>query len=264
MAMSNLTLRIITALILAAVVVTVLFALPGMPTLIFFSLFLLVGAWEWGGFCRSEIVQRCAYVAGALGIGAAALAAGEAGSQLLLIAPGWWVLTALVLWRLPIRYGPVLVAVTGYVVLLLAWLALFRLFSTPGGPWLFVWLVIIVAAADIGAYFTGKRFGRRKLAPGLSPGKTVEGLLGGLIAATLAALAGSALLGFTLSAAVFCGPLLAGVSVVGDLTVSAFKRNAGLKDTGRVLPGHGGILDRIDSLLAAAPFFVLILSFSRL
>ena len=260
--MSNLTLRIITAVILAAAVLTVVFAFPGQPTLIFFTAMLLIGAWEWAGFCGCGIVQRCAYAAVAIGIGAAALAAGgETGRLLLLAAPGWWLLTALVLWRLPIRYNPVLVALAGYVVLLLAWLALLALFSRASGPWLFVWLALIVAAADIGAYFTGKAFGRRKLAPELSPGKTLEGLAGGLLAATALAVAGSQVAGVPLWPALLWGPLLAAVSVVGDLTVSAFKRNAGLKDTGRILPGHGGIMDRVDSLVAAAPFFVVILSF---
>lgn len=269
--MSNLTLRIITAVVLAAVVLTVLFALPGTPTLVFFTALLLIGAWEWGGFVTADPVKRGLYILGAAGLGAGIIVLNGLPLPVLnaalgawaYIAMAWWLLVALVLYSRPIQYGDWLVAVAGYLCLLFAWLGLLLVFARPAGPWLFIWMVLIIAAADIGAYFTGKAVGRRKLAPELSPGKTLEGLVGGLLAATALAMAGSAVAGVAIWPAVIWGPLLAVVSVVGDLTVSAFKRNAGLKDTGRLLPGHGGIMDRIDSLVAAAPFFVVILSFLR-
>ncbi|NND54489.1 MAG: phosphatidate cytidylyltransferase [Gammaproteobacteria bacterium] len=268
--MSNLTLRIITAVIFAAVVLAVLLLLPGWPTLLFFTALLLIGVWEWSGFLKSGLLLRLVFVGSAIALGTAVL-----GSEVywagffspaawLQAAMVWWLVIGVILYAVPIRYSAVFVALAGLLCLLPAWLGLLGLFDGSDGPRLFVWLVCIVAAADIGAYFSGKRFGRRKLAPALSPGKTLEGLLGGLLAATLVACAGSALAGLPVWPALLWGPLVAAVSVVGDLTVSAFKRNAGLKDTGTVLPGHGGILDRIDSLLAAAPFFVVILSFLRL
>jgi phosphatidate cytidylyltransferase len=122
---------------------------------------------------------------------------------------------------------------------------------------LLLFLLVLTAAADVGAYFGGRHFGRRKLAPQVSPGKTWEGLMSGMLAASLAAAGGALLLDqpilpwFALCLAV------ALVSVVGDLVESMFKRRTGLKDSGHLLPGHGGVLDRIDSLTAAGPAFML-------
>ncbi|MEW6219324.1 MAG: phosphatidate cytidylyltransferase, partial [Thermodesulfobacteriota bacterium] len=123
-----------------------------------------------------------------------------------------------------------------------------------GGLWL-LYLSAITAASDSGAYFAGRRFGRHKLCPAVSPGKTVEGLAGGMVAG----LAAAALIGaLALPAASLAGLMawavpIAALGVVGDLTESILKRAAGVKDSGHLLPGHGGILDRVDSLLFAAP-----------
>jgi phosphatidate cytidylyltransferase len=118
-------------------------------------------------------------------------------------------------------------------------------------------MLIIVWAADIGAYFSGKRFGRVKLAPSISPGKTWEGVAGGLLAVLLLVVGRGYWAGSDLAVLVpFC-LAVAMISVVGDLTVSIFKRNAGVKDSGSLFPGHGGLLDRIDSVTAAAPLFAL-------
>jgi phosphatidate cytidylyltransferase len=119
------------------------------------------------------------------------------------------------------------------------------------------YLLLLVGAADIGAFFAGRTFGRLKLAPRVSPAKTWEGVLGGLAAAALVAAAGARL--FDLPRVAFLSLCLgvALISVVGDLTESMFKRHAGLKDSGSVFPGHGGVLDRIDSVTAAAPLFLL-------
>ena len=118
-------------------------------------------------------------------------------------------------------------------------------------------LLALVAAADIGAYFAGRRFGHTKLAPSVSPGKTWEGVIGGAIAVTLLSLAFASLMGLSKLGFVGIAGMVFVASVVGDLTESLFKRGAGLKDSGFILPGHGGLLDRIDSLTAAAPFYVL-------
>ena len=140
------------------------------------------------------------------------------------------------------------------LVLIPAWLALVRLHAQ--GPALMLFLLLLVVAADIGAYFAGRHFGRNKLAPRVSPGKTWEGVMGGVVGAAVVALVGVSI--FHVSAAPFIGLSLVTVlaSVVGDLTESLFKRHAGVKDSGSLLPGHGGVLDRVDSVTAAAPIFL--------
>jgi phosphatidate cytidylyltransferase len=119
---------------------------------------------------------------------------------------------------------------------------------------------LIVWAADTGAYFAGKTFGKQKLAPQISPGKTRAGLLGGLIAAPLIALLATSLMPMATierSELILLSLATALASVAGDLVISLHKRTSGCKDSGNLLPGHGGVLDRLDSLLAAGPFFAL-------
>jgi phosphatidate cytidylyltransferase len=127
----------------------------------------------------------------------------------------------------------------------------------PEGRVLLLFLLVLVAAADVGAYFGGRTLGRRKLAPRVSPNKTWEGLISGLVFAALVALAGAAMFGQRSLPWVGICVTVAVASVVGDLIESKFKRGAGLKDSGTLLPGHGGVLDRIDSHVAAAPIFLL-------
>jgi phosphatidate cytidylyltransferase len=111
-----------------------------------------------------------------------------------------------------------------------------------------------IAAADTGAYFAGRAFGRHKLSPALSPKKTVEGALGGALASMgISAALAPALTGLTPASALILGAALAGCSILGDLLISALKRYAGAKDTSRLLPGHGGVMDRFDSLVFAGP-----------
>ncbi len=146
----------------------------------------------------------------------------------------------------------------GYVAFVGAWLALVVLL-VAGGPWLILWVLIVVWAADIGAYFAGRQFGRRKLALLVSPGKTWEGALGG----TLLSLLLGSVMGVTVPALQTLAPepwqwaigslVIAIVSVFGDLFESALKRARGVKDSGGLFPGHGGMLDRVDSLIAALP-----------
>ena len=116
---------------------------------------------------------------------------------------------------------------------------------------LLLWVFIVTWSTDIGAYFTGRSFGRRKLAPTISPGKTIEGLLGGIAAATI--LGGAWVLAAGLGKALIaCAPLFGAAAQAGDLFESAMKRRAGVKDSGAWLPGHGGVLDRLDGLVPAA------------
>jgi phosphatidate cytidylyltransferase len=148
--------------------------------------------------------------------------------------------------------------VTALVSVTTGWFALCWLRIQVQGPWLILLLLLIVWAADTGAYFAGKAFGKRKLAPHISPGKTIAGLIGGLILATFVGWLAVQLipLPFISTVGILALSMITVlVSVGGDLMVSMHKRISGFKDSGNILPGHGGILDRIDSLLAAAPMF---------
>ena len=263
--------RIVTALILGGLLLVVLFALPPAATRAVFGLAFVGGAWEWAGFggWRSP-AARAAY---ALAIGAL-LALGWRYSAspahlltLLLAACAWWIAAFFWLALAPDRQMPALALLCGVPVLVPAFVALARIATGSGvvaGPVAVLWLLLLVFGADIGAYFVGRKFGRLKLAPRVSPSKTWEGLVGGMVA--VAGIAGCAAVALRqpLVAAIGFGCAVGLFSVVGDLTESMFKRAAGLKDSSRLLPGHGGILDRIDSVSAAAPLFALGLVGARL
>jgi phosphatidate cytidylyltransferase len=253
--------RILTALIIAPVVLVTLVVLPPVATWILLSALVLMGAWEWTAFPRFQDGRlRVLYlIAIALAMAASWHFSGsDSGLQVLLyVAAGWWLVAFVWITTYP-KATALLAILAGFLILVPAWTALARLsLAHEHGRLLVLLLLLLVIAADVGAYFAGRHLGRLKLAPKVSPGKTWEGVLGGLATATLVALIAS------WSLDVRTGPFLAlcaGVviaSVVGDLTESMFKRYAGLKDSGSFFPGHGGVLDRIDSITAAAPFFVL-------
>ena len=158
----------------------------------------------------------------------------------------------------PGRGGRIPAALAGLATLAPMWVAMERLYHHSGhGPMLIVFVFVLIWAADIGAYFVGRRFGRYKLAPRVSPNKTWEGVLGGLALGALVALAGQAWFGFDAAAFLPLCMAVILVSVVGDLTESLFKRQVGVKDSSGLLPGHGGVLDRIDSLTSAVPVWAL-------
>lgn len=254
--------RLLTALVLVAVLLVILLVLPGQVAVGILGLLILQGAWEWSAFLRtSSTAMRAGYVVvvGVLMI-LAWLAAldPEVLKVLLAVALLWWIVAFLWLSLRPGNVTPVSAAIAGLLVLIPAGVALGHLhLLDPSGPQWVIFLVILVSLADVGAFFAGRFFGRLKLAPRVSPGKTWEGLLGGLCLSMVTAWLGS--LWFAVPAGPFlalCAPVVL-VSVVGDLTESMFKRYAGLKDSGTLFPGHGGVLDRIDSLTAAAPLFLL-------
>jgi phosphatidate cytidylyltransferase len=257
--------RVITGCILGALLLAGIFLLPPLMAVLAFGAVFSIGAWEWAGFgALRSLASRAAYtlIIAMLLLAAWRLSADKAYLTLLLgAACVWWVIAFLWLSLVPAKHKPALVLICGVPVLVPAFIALSRLqVSSQGfahGPLLVLWLILMVCAADIGAYFAGRAFGRRKLAPRVSPGKTWEGAIGGLILVLLVSLLGASLFGLPLLQVMAFGCGIAVFSVIGDLTESMFKRAAALKDSGTLLPGHGGLLDRIDSVVAAAPLYAL-------
>jgi phosphatidate cytidylyltransferase len=178
----------------------------------------------------------------------------------------WWLVVLTWIARFPVGFDDThpprwLKAGAGLLVVPATIGAVALLHGSPDGAWRLLFAFVLVWAADIGAYFTGQALGRHKLAPAVSPGKTWEGVFGGLAWALLVAAAAGAWL-FRLEGGAWAPFLLLCVavvllSIVGDLGESLLKRQAGVKDSGTLLPGHGGMLDRIDSLLAALPALAL-------
>jgi phosphatidate cytidylyltransferase len=251
--------RIITGVIFGgALTAAVLF----LPTPIFAALFAalwLAGAWEWAGLARLASRERGIYAAVTAVAMAAAYALGAAATTpVLAIALVWWVVAFGALLSYPHKFPMSIVAAAGFAVLLPSWLLLGALHAAaPHGRGLAMLVLAIVWSADVGAYAAGRWLGRVKLAPAVSPGKTWEGVGGGLLLAAVVASGAAAVLGLPVGAMAALGIATALASVVGDLAVSMFKRNVGLKDSGALLPGHGGVMDRIDSLTAAIPVFTL-------
>jgi phosphatidate cytidylyltransferase len=254
--------RILTALVLAAVLIGVLLFGPAWSARSLFGLFIAAGAWEWSAFLGSAPrALRLAYVVlvALLSVCARVFLADTAGFTLLMeLSALWWMAALLWLLVAPQRVNAAAAAVAGVLALVPTWVALTRMVELwPHGAQWALFALTLAFAADTGAYFAGSAFGRVKLAPHVSPGKTWEGVIGGMLLASVVALAGSRWFGLAplrflpvcLAAAAF--------SVVGDLTESLFKRASGLKDSGHLFPGHGGALDRIDSVLACTPVFAL-------
>jgi phosphatidate cytidylyltransferase len=262
-----LRLRILSALVLVPLVVWALFAWTQPAFALLLGAFILVGAWEWATLSGiKKAITRLLYVS-VLGIaGAGLILAPSLTRPLLALALLFWLwvfvehvacreLSAGFLATSP---GKLL---AGFLVLLPAWMVPLTLRQLPDGKWLTLYLMVVVWGADTGAYFAGHRWGRHKLAPLISPGKTWEGVGGGLVTVLLVGLIagiyhwhfrGAELVVWMLLS--FC---TAFVSVLGDLFESRMKRIAGAKDSGTLIPGHGGVLDRIDAFTAAAPVFAL-------
>lgn len=259
---SGLRQRVLTALVLIAALAVVLFALPPAATLALVVVAFLVGGWEWSAFVApTRPAVRAAFVALlALGIAAAwPLSGTRSGMLALLVVAGlWWLLAVFWILRGPQRVGAVLAAVAGIASLVPVAVALGRLRLEPGqGAWVLLFALLVIMAADVGAYFAGHRFGRIKLAPSVSPGKTWEGVIGGLLFSLIIAIVGARLLGWPVAVVAPLAVGAAAFSVVGDLMESLMKRHSGLKDSGHLFPGHGGILDRFDSLTAGIPLLML-------
>lgn len=267
--------RIITAVILLAAVAGALFALPPSGfTLVAAAALLGIGGWEagrlagvraWPGFAAWLL---CLLLLGGGGIvlihsEPAAGVLFAASTLAWLAAPAWLMHPERGRTAAPGPQAPKLAA--GALVLVPAFVAAAWLQRLD--PWLVVFVILVIGAADIGAYFTGRTIGGPRLAPAISPGKTRSGAIGGLAAGTgIAAIAAGVLPGIPLAPLIAAGAglLLAAMSIVGDLFISLLKRHRGMKDASALLPGHGGLLDRADSLCAALPAFALMVWCARL
>ncbi|MCB1644507.1 MAG: phosphatidate cytidylyltransferase [Pseudomonadales bacterium] len=262
--------RIITALVLAPVVIGCVFFLPPAQFSVFVLMVLTIGAWEWANLAGLESAMRWVYTAGMGALLGASL--WLPGLPVMLLAVPFWMLAAWWVVSYPANQqfwsSQTARIIIGPLLLLPPLHGLIALKASPESSFLILLLFFLIWGADIGAYFSGKAFGNRKLAPQVSPGKSWAGVYGGLLTAILIAGAMTLWAGtpdlFTPAGALFllgCGVIVA-ISVLGDLTESMFKRFRGIKDSSGLLPGHGGILDRIDSLLSAAPWFALLLMLS--
>lgn len=270
--------RIITALVLGLAFLSLLLGLPPLWFSAFIAAVVLVGAWEWADLAGlSRAPARLAYVLLVLALLATAafylrLSPGDPSlasldpdrvRPLLVAGCAWWALALLwvqsypqsaLLWRhRSVR------AVMGLFVLLPTWVALTYVRGLEGGIYLVLLVMFIVACADVGGYFVGRAFGRHKLAPSVSPGKTWEGFAGGLAVNAVLAVLVWLVFGGHLGVLLLMVLPACLASVLGDLVESMAKRERGIKDSGVILPGHGGLLDRVDSLTAAAPVFALAL-----
>ncbi|MGQ0428745.1 MAG: phosphatidate cytidylyltransferase [Gammaproteobacteria bacterium] len=253
--------RVMTAAGMVVVLALVLLVLPEQAAIAALAAFILAGAWEWSalaglGQAGARAVYLLACAAAMWGLWAVTGDAAGFERAMLATMAGWVPLFGWILFA-PRRSAPWLAAVAGLWALAPTWVALARLYLQAEGELLVVFALLLAWFADIGAYFAGHRFGRLQLAPFVSPNKTWEGVLGGLAGGLVIALAGLAWLRPPPLA--FLSLCIAAVlaSVVGDLLESMFKRQRGLKDSGSLLPGHGGILDRIDSLTASVPLLAL-------
>ena len=249
--------RVITAVVALVVLGVVLFALPPLAVGIAIGALVIAGAWEWSGLLGEHGVgMRMVFVALVAGMLASVqFFLGAWARELLLISLGWWFLALLWTFAFPTPIPRIVRWLVGLMVLVPLYVALMYLYAAD--PMILVFALLIVWVADSGAYFAGRTLGKVKLAPQISPGKTWEGVIGGMVAVVLLAAVRSLWVESDLMILIpFC-LAVAALSVVGDLTVSMFKRTAGVKDSGSLFPGHGGVLDRIDSVAAAAPLFAL-------
>ena len=263
--------RGVTALVLLVAFLAALFWLPPTAWAAFAGLLVVPAAWEWAKLIKLQPSACGLYVLAVAAICAALFGFAPSGRLQSAVYLGaslfWAVVVPLWLWRSWLPRARWLGALTGLLVLVPTWLALVELHKL--GPLLLLLLMSVAWISDSAAYFAGRRFGRHKLAPSVSPGKTWEGVGGAVLAVSLYA----ALWGFAWQAyfpqafkSMRFGAfgmllflwLLTAIGIYGDLFESALKRQAGVKDSGTLLPGHGGMMDRIDALTSVLPVAALV------
>ena len=289
--------RVITALILLPLVILAIFGLRIEVFAAVIAAVIALACWEWAGFITDKRHYKGLYVLASLILMWLIIQEslpmsfwhgflfptslkelfvdGQAARLTLFLGVLWWLVATVLLFIYPrvsadLVNSKMMMAIIGWLMMLPAWVAVVGIrsmsivFDHHHGAQLLLFVLIIIWAADTGAYIVGKKFGKTKLAEKVSPKKTWEGVFGGVALAAIAATAGIYLLHFKTEqtiAVVGLTVLIVIFSVVGDLTESIFKRLTGTKDSGKILPGHGGILDRIDGVTAALPISLLGFSF---
>lgn len=272
--------RVLTALALTPIAIAAMLLLPTPWLMAAAAVLFLAGLWEWFKLADvDDTLARTVLLVANLALMVAIVWASRLPGGLsyvlfklaTMIGVIWWLLAALWLKHYDFAsdhdtHARIFKLAAGTLAILPAWCAAAWIHgewihgeSPMGHRWLFV-AVALVWAADTGAYFAGRQFGKRKLSPRISPNKTVEGLLGGLLAGVVVAVALAPLAGASIAqlpAVALVAFVAVGFSVIGDLFESLLKRHVGAKDSGNLIPGHGGILDRIDGVIAALPVFAL-------
>jgi phosphatidate cytidylyltransferase len=259
--------RVLTAMVLTPLAILIILLPPTAVFAAIVALAFLAALWEWSGL--SGLTSR-AWRIGVLVVAAGVFAllwwvhATAFAPWLLGAGVAWWLLACLWLRHFafaaaPTRENLALKLLAGAFVVFPAWIALVSIHARePHGHWWTLLALVIVWVSDIGAYFSGRAFGKRKLAPQISPGKTWAGAYGAMLAGVLVAELGGWLLGVRggkLVALALLAALTVAISIVGDLLESLMKRHAQVKDSGTIFPGHGGLMDRLDSVFAALPVF---------
>lgn len=266
--------RVITGVLMAAVLIAAIIYLSPRVLAMVLAALTLFGCWEWSNLAAlNNLLTRVLYCVLSAGAMIGLLVWTHLLDELVDvqrlrwvfgIAAAWWCVAWICIKAYPQSgkwWGsPWLRLLMGWLALLPAWLACAYLRLQINGEWKIMFLLALVASADIGAYFAGTQFGKHKLAPAVSPGKSWEGFIGGLLASIAFAFAVWNILWaqqLPLLSLLLIAALTMVASVIGDLLESMLKRYRGIKDSGNILPGHGGILDRFDSISAAAPVFAL-------
>jgi len=258
--------RLLTAFLIGPLILWAIYALPAIYFIAFAFVLVSVGAWEWSAFITEKLSTRVIFSAVNILLFAAIFISDNSDINLLIIMASllWWIVSIPLLLSFPFSKDNVIhtkfvTAVIGTVLLLATFVAMVTIRQDRDyGSAYILYLILLIWFADSGAYFAGRALGKNKLLPTVSPGKTWEGVIGALVVTTIVSVVALNLLQIPSSQSLlFIVVTLITViySVIGDLSESMFKRMANIKDSGHIIPGHGGVLDRIDSMMSGFPIF---------
>ena len=259
--------RVLTSIILVPIVLCGIYLLPVHWYALFFALIAIGGSREWARMSGGGVVVQIGFMLVTAAVLLALYHFGEFAHYVVMLGALWWLVALGLVQAFPkskIAFNSLFLnLIVGLLIVVPMWQAMVLLKTHDLANLMITLLLLLIWGADTGAYFAGRAFGNRKLAPNVSPGKTWAGVYGALGVATVIALAAGVYLDSQLNWSLVTWLMwfviilvTVSLSIVGDLTESMLKRIYGIKDSGRLLPGHGGIMDRIDSMCAAAPVFV--------